>query len=197
MSAGAAMMTADAAAPRSLRGRVGMACMILAESSFFAILVVAYLFYIGKSLSGPQPADVLDLPVVPTVALLSSSITITLAVRALRAGSIAGFAGAWFAPIFLGAAFLVATGLEWKGLIEEHGLTISTNLFGSTYYTLVGFHAAHVVIGVSLMLLVLALTALGHLTREHAERVEILSWYWHFVDVVWIVVFTVVYVVGR
>jgi len=171
--------------------------MILAESSFFAVLVVAYLFYIGKSLAGPVPADVLELPIVPTLALLSSSITITLAVRALQAGRIGNFTGAWGATILLGTTFLIMTALEWRRLIYEDGLTIATNLFGSTYYTLVGFHAAHVVLGVSLMLLVLVLALLGFVKQEHGERVEILSWYWHFVDVVWIVVFTVVYVVGR
>jgi len=194
-------VSAVAAAPMaehgSGRGRVGMACMILAESCLFAVFVAAYLFYIGKSLIGPYPQDVLDVPVLATIALLSSSISITLAVRALRRGSHGLFAVWWAVTIALGAFFLVATFVEWKGLIYDHNLTIWTNLFGTTYFSLVGFHAGHVTVGLLLLGLVLLLALRGAVKEAHAERVEILSWYWHFVDVVWVVVFTVVYVVGR
>jgi len=179
------------------RGRVGMACMILTESALFTIFVVAYLYYIGKSLSGPYPRDVLDLPVLATIALLSSSITITLAVRALRGGQGGAFNLWWGATIALGAFFLGATAVEWEDLIYQHNLTIWTNLFGTTYYTLVGFHAGHVTIGLLLLGLVLLLSLFGAVRAVHAERVEVLSWYWHFVDAVWVVVFTTVYVIGR
>jgi cytochrome c oxidase subunit 3/cytochrome o ubiquinol oxidase subunit 3 len=174
-----------------------MACLILTESSFFAIFVVAYLFYIGKSLNGPYPADVLDLPILNTICLLASSITIVIALRAQRAGNTAGFSAWWFLTILLGLEFLIGTGMEWYGLIVHHGLWIDTNLFGTTFYSLVGFHALHVAVGLSLLTVVLIFALTGQLTTEHAERTEILSWYWHFVDTVWIVVFTVVYVVGR
>ncbi len=179
------------------RGKVGMACMILTESALFSIFVVAYLYYIGRSLSGPYPKDVLDLPIWATVALLSSSVTITLAVRALRQGAQAGFALWWGLTIALGAFFLGATAIEWRGLIYDHNLTIWTNLFGTTYYTLVGFHAGHVTVGLLLLALTLVFGLRGALHASHVERVEVLSWYWHFVDAVWVVVFTVVYVVGR
>ncbi|HZR83027.1 MAG TPA: heme-copper oxidase subunit III [Candidatus Binatia bacterium] len=179
------------------KGRVGMACLILTESSFFLVFIVAYLFYIGKSLTGPYPKDVLSPPIVNTICLLSSSITITLAVRALRAGNQSAFRLWWLSTILLGVEFLVGTGLEWRGLIEDHGLTIATNLFGTTFYSLVGFHALHVTIGLALLLAVLLFALAGHVASEHAERAEVLSWYWHFVDAVWIAVFTVVYVVGR
>ncbi len=186
----------DTLAP-AMRGRVGMLCMILAESALFAIFVVAYLFYIGRSLSGPTPAEVLETPLLASIALLSSSATITLAVRALRRDVRAAFLGWWTLTIALGAFFLVATAREWQRLIIDHGLTIATNLFGTTYYTLVGFHAGHVTVGLLLLGLVLAFALRGTVHPGHAERVEVLSWYWHFVDVVWVVVFTVVYVVGR
>ena len=179
------------------RGRVGMACMILTESALFTIFVVAYLYYIGKSLSGPYPKDVLELPVLATVALLSSSISITLAVRALRRGAMGAFNLWWFITIALGAFFLVATAQEWNDLIYTHNLTIWTNLFGTTYFTLVGFHAGHVTVGLLLLGLVLVLSLRGSVRSVHAERVEVLSWYWHFVDAVWVVVFTTVYVIGR
>jgi cytochrome c oxidase subunit 3 len=178
------------------RGQVGTLSLILAETSFFGVFLVAYLFYIGKSATGPQPADVLDTPWLASVCLLSSSATIVLATRALGAGAIARFTLFLGITVALGGSFLFLTGLEWRSLIVGHGLAITTNLFGTTYYSLVGFHAAHVAIGLFLMSLVLVLSLRGHLAARYAERVEMLSWYWHFVDVVWIFVFTVVYVVG-
>ena len=178
------------------RGEVGTLLLILAETSFFAIFIVAYLFYIGKSLNGPQPSEVLTRPWLASVLLLSSSYTIVRAVKDLEHDR-AGSSLSWlFATILLGGAFLGFTAFEWYELIVHHGLTITTNLFGTTYYSLVGFHAAHVAVGLVLMVLILVLGGLGHVKQEHAERVDLLSWYWHFVDVVWIAVFTVVYVVG-
>jgi cytochrome c oxidase subunit 3/cytochrome o ubiquinol oxidase subunit 3 len=193
----AAAAPAPGAGHGASHGRVGMACMILAESCLFGVFVAAYLFYIGKSLTGPYPQDVLDTPVAATVALLSSSLTITLAVRALRRGARGAFALWWALTIALGAYFLAATALEWRGLIYDHDLTIWTNLFGTTYYSLVGFHAGHVTVGLLLLGLVLVFAMRGAVRPADAERVEVLSWYWHFVDVVWVVVFTTVYVVGR
>ena len=179
------------------RGRVGMACLICTESALFVIFVVAYLFYIGKSLSGPYPADVLRVPITATICLLSSSLTITLAVRGLRRGHARQFDLWWLLTIALGAYFLGATAAEWYRLIYHDDLTLRTNLFGTTYYSLVGFHAGHVTVGLTMLTLVLALSLRGLVTATHTERVEVLSWYWHFVDVVWVVVFTVVYVIGR
>lgn len=179
------------------KGRVGMACLILTETSFFMVFIVAYLFYVGKSLTGPYPREVLELPLVNTACLLSSSATIALAVRALGAGARRAFTLWWGLTILLGGEFLAGTGIEWHRLIYDHGLTIATNLFGTTFYSLVGFHALHVAVGLCLLALVLVLGLLGHVRREHAERAEVLSWYWHFVDAVWVAVFTVVYLVGR
>src|SRR5271170_2471543 len=126
------------------RGMVGMACLIMAESAIFIIFVVAYLYYIGKSLSGPTPREVLELPIFASICLLSSSFTIHVAVGALRKANLGGFRMWWFLTLALGSIFLVATGREWHHLIYDKGLTISTNLFGTTYYSLVGLHAFHV-----------------------------------------------------
>jgi len=179
------------------RGRAGVIGFIVAEMSLFAVFVVAYLFYIGKSATGPYPREVLDLPIVNTVCLLSSSITVALATRALAAGRIAR-AGAWlFVTVVLGLAFLAGTAQEWRRLIVERGLTIGTNLFGSTFYPLVGLHASHVIVGLVMLSLCVVFAFSGALKAVHRERVELVSWYWHFVDGVWVVVFTVVYVVGR
>lgn len=182
---------------RPARGRIGMFGLIAAEAAIFTIFVVAYLFYVGRSLTGPMPKDVLSVPVFYTICLLSSSLTIHLAAKSLRRGSVLSFGILWLATIALGAAFLYGTATEWHRLIYKEGLTISTNLFGTTYYSLVGLHGFHVVAGLVSLSIVMALTLLGSVGSEHAERVDVLSLYWHFVDAVWIVVFTVVYVIGR
>src|ERR1700726_3240855 len=137
------------------RARVGMACLIFGESAIFTIFVVAYLFYAGKSLTGPTPREVLETPIFYTICLLSSSLTIHFATRSLGRGKRGAFLGLWFLTIILGALFLYGTGQEWHRLIYEHGLTVSTNLFGTTYYSLVGLHAFHVTAGLIMITIVL------------------------------------------
>lgn len=185
-------------------GKCGMLCLIASEIAFFGTLLAVYLFYIGKDPVGtPTPAEVLDVSVAPmkvvfnSIFLLTSSIWITLAVRQLARGNIRAFALWWLLTILFGLEFLVGTGMEWYGLIAENGLTIRTNLFGSGFYTVVGFHAAHVTIGLFLLSLVFVLTCLGKMHQRHTEKVELLSWYWHFVDGIWIAVFTIVYIIGH
>jgi len=179
------------------KGVVGMTCLIIAESAIFTIFVVAYLYYLGRDVNGPTPREVLELPILNSICLLSSSVTITFALRALRNGDAKRFGRWWFITIALGAYFLIGTGREWHHLIHDKGLTIQTNLFGTTFYSLVGLHAFHVVVGLLALLIVMTLTMAGCVKTEHAGRVHVLALYWHFVDVVWIVVFTVVYIIGR
>ena len=179
------------------RGKVGMACLIVAESAIFTIFVVAYLYYIGKSLSGPTPRDVLEVPVFFTICLLSSSATIHYAGKSLERGKTGAFLASWLLTIVLGGLFMFGTAREWYRLIYEHGLTISTNLFGTTYYSLVGLHAFHVTVGLLMLSLVLVFAVMGRVQSSHFPRIDVLSLYWHFVDSVWVVVFTVVYVIGR
>src|SRR3984957_9086049 len=148
------------------RGIVGMACLIVAESAIFLIFVVAYVYYIGKSLSGPTPAQVLELPVLGTICLLSSSITVHSAVSALRKANTRGCT-AWLAgTVLLGAVFLMTTAREWYHLIHDVGLTIRTNLFGTTFYSLVGLHASHVVIGLIMLTTALALLVGGRVSEN-------------------------------
>ena len=192
------MVTVPATAvPRAWRGRIGILSLILAEISLFGVFVVAYLFYIGKSLSGPYPKDVLDIPVLATISLLSSSLSVVLGEKALHRSDVRR-SGLWLlVTVLLGSFFLAATAREWHRLIYREGLTLGTNLFGTTYYPLVGLHASHVIIGLVMLSLCCVFAWTGSLHPRHAERVEIVSWYWHFVDGVWVVVFTVVYVIGR
>jgi len=174
-----------------------MSALIVAEAAIFTIFVVAYLFYIGQSLSGPTPREVLSPPYFYTFCLLSSSLTIHFASRSLRRWNLRSFAAWWLLTITLGAIFLYGTASEWHRLIYTDGLTISTNLFGTTYYSLVGLHGFHVVVGLVCLSTVMVFALFGAVKQEHAERIDVLSLYWHFVDAVWIVVFTVVYVIGR
>jgi cytochrome c oxidase subunit 3/cytochrome o ubiquinol oxidase subunit 3 len=176
-----------------------MIAFLVSEAAFFSTLIVAYLTLLGRDTVGPTPAQALSLSLVigTTAVLLSSSVTIHLAERALRVGSQQTFLLWWAITIALGIGFLVGTAFEWRELITKYHLTISRNLFGSGYYTVVGFHAFHVTAGVIAMLTVLGLGVRGRVTAVHRTGAEMVAWYWHFVDVVWIVVFTVIYVVGR
>jgi cytochrome c oxidase subunit 3/cytochrome o ubiquinol oxidase subunit 3 len=176
-----------------------MLSFLLSEVAIFTTLIVTYLFYLGKDVVGPTPAVALKLPLVlcTTACLFISSWTIHQAERRLERSGQREFIRWWAATIGLGVLFLLGTAYEWHELIYQHGLTISRNLFGTTYYTLVGLHALHVTGGVITMLIVLGLAAANHVTKAYPASVQLVAWYWHFVDGVWVVVFAVVYLVGR
>jgi cytochrome c oxidase subunit III len=176
----------------------GMIAFLVSEAALFGTLIVVYLTFLGKDEVGPSPREALSLPlvIVTTICLLSSSATIHRAEGRLRAGNVPEFRKWWAATIGLGLLFLLGTAYEWFELITEHQLTVDRNLFGSTFYTLVGFHGLHVTAGLIVMTLVFLLR-LGSARRDSAEDIELVSWYWHFVDAVWVVVFSVVYLFGR
>jgi cytochrome c oxidase subunit 3/cytochrome o ubiquinol oxidase subunit 3 len=177
----------------------GMVCFLISEAALFSTLIVTYLHFVGKDRVGPTPAEVLSVELVlaNTLCLLASSITIHQAEHLLRRGRQWSFCLWWVFTIVLGLVFLAGTGYEWYNLIVKHQLTISRNLFGSTFYTLVGFHAFHVTGGVVAMLIVLALALRRQVTADNPQGVGLVAWYWHFVDGVWVVVFAVVYLIGR
>ena len=179
--------------------KVGMICFLASEVAFFSTLIMAYVIFLRHGTTGPTPSQVFTLPLVlaNTACLILSSFTLHFAEKAIHAGKTGLFRVLWFATIILGTAFLVGTGIEWQGLIRDHGLTIGVNMFGSTYYTLVGFHAFHVTLGVIALSAVLLVSLRGELRGKAPMPVTLIGWYWHFVDVVWIVVFFVVYVAGR
>ena len=181
------------------RVRVGMIAFLISEAAFFSTLVVAYITYMHQTTTGPTPEEVLKLPLAVggTICLLASSLTVHMAAGALRGARMGTFYFTLAVTIVLGALFLFLTAVEWRELIFEHHLTISRNLFGTTYFTLVGFHAAHVTVGVILLSAMFGLARLRKVSPANHDPFEVVSWYWHFVDTVWIVVFTVVYVVGR
>src|SRR3954462_1787605 len=180
-----------------LRGVIGMAGLIVAESAIFTIVITAYLYYMGRDVTGPTPREVLEIPIFGTICLLSSSGFIMLAERAIQHGKMAAFTLWWAVTMLLGTIFLAATAKEWYKLIVHDHLTISTNLFGTCFYSLVGLHASHVIVGLIMMLAVLVFALGKKLHPEHGDRVKVLAMYCHFVEAVWVVVFSVVYIIGR
>jgi len=176
--------------------KVAMIFVILTESALFTIFVVAYLFYIGKSLVPPYPHQVLHFPWLGSILLFGSSGTIIVAEKHLKKGSLSRFHLWWGITFAAGIGFLLWTINEWMHLIYQEGLTISTNLFGSTFYSLVGLHASHVLVGAFLLGLILFMSLTGRIRHYHHEHIEMISWYWHFVDCVWVVVITVVYIIS-
>lgn len=194
-------MTPDLAPPMHAhdRGKVGVICFLCTEAAFFSTLIVAYIKYLGQSTDGPTPATSLGLPlaIANSFFLLTSSGTMAAAERGLKRGAVGAFHRWLTVTILLGIAFLITTGAEWRHLIVDDGLTIGRNLFGTTYFTLLGFHAAHVTMGLTAMLLLFATARRIQPQARAAGLAELLAWYWHFVDGVWVVIFAVVYVFGR
>ena len=180
--------------------KVGMLAFLGSEAAFFGTLIMTYVYFLHQTTHGvPNPRQVFRLPMVlaASACLLSSSATIYAAEKALRRNGMQAFLGWWGLTIVLAVLFLLGTMLEWTDLMNRWGLTISRNLFGTTYFTLVGFHALHVTIGVVVMSMVFGLAWCRQITARNESGVQVVSWYWHFVDAVWVVVFGLVYIVGR
>jgi len=176
--------------------QTGMLCFLVTEAAFFSTLVVTYLICLEQS--RPEAARLLSLPLAlsSSLFLFASSATIHRAEGALKRGQLPGFRLWWGLTILLGMVFLAGTAVEWYELIEQQQLTLAKSAFGTTYFTVVGFHAAHVTIGVLLLVIVLCLVGDDSPPKVHTAA-ELIAWYWHFVDAVWVVVFSVVYLFGR
>lgn len=176
--------------------KLGFWIFLGSETLFFGTLISTYMVYAHQSVVGPYPREVLNIPLtsVSTFVLLMSSLAMVIALDAARRGSRKGTLAAIFAVIVLGAGFIGFQAYEFTEFYHE-GLTLETNLFGSSFFILTGFHGAHVSVGV-MWLIALWLDAWrGKLGPENALRVEIAGLYWHFVDIVWIAIFTLVYLI--
>jgi len=174
--------------------KLGIILFIMTEAIFFATLVITYIAYHGQSTSGPQPRDVLDVPVTTffTVFLFSSSATMAMVTSRLQKNDATGVRRWLIATILLGTVFLVGQGYEYVRLYTSD-VTISRNLWGSTFFTVTGFHGLHVLVGlISMAILVGFVSQDGKKVRAESG-VEAISLYWHFVDAVWVVIFSVVY----
>ena len=174
--------------------KVLMWTFIGSECMLFGSLIAGYLAYRGRSVVGPYPEDLLNIPfiTVTTFVLLMSSLAMVLALSAVQRGHRSG-AKLWLAATaILGMIFLGGQYYEFSHFVHE-GLGLSRNLFSATFFLLTGTHGAHVTVGVIWLLSLLGMEMKGNLGPEKAEIVEVAGLYWHFVDVIWIVLFTVIY----
>ena len=167
---------------------------IASECLFFGSLISTYLVYRGKSLVGPYPHEVFNIPYtsVSAFVLLMSSLTMVLALAALQRGDHRGLRIWLMATALQGCVFIGGQAFEFTVFVRE-GVSLSTNLFGTSFFVLTGFHGAHVTVGVIMLLSFWVISMRGKLRQEQSLNIELLGLYWHFVDVVWIVIFTVVY----
>jgi heme/copper-type cytochrome/quinol oxidase subunit 3 len=169
---------------------------LASDCFFFGSFIASYMLYRGRSLEGPYPDEVYDIPYtsVSSFVLLMSSLTMVLALAAIQRGNLRGCRIWLLTTALLGMTFLGGQVFEFTEFYNE-GLKVSTNLFGSTFFVLTGFHGTHVAVGVLILLSLYFMVSRGRLGQEQALNVELAGLYWHFVDVVWIVIFTVVYLI--
>ena len=177
-----------------MRTKLAMGVFIGSEAVFFAFLIAAYIYYAAATVHGPNAANSLDPPrtLIFTICLLASSGTLWFAERRLAAGSHRGFRLWLAATIVLGLAFISGQGLEYVGLIRKT-VTPARNLFGATFFTLTGFHGFHVLCGLIALGAMLALTFRRGFGEKESSGVSAVALYWHFVDAVWIVIFSLIY----
>lgn len=177
--------------------KVGMWAFLGSDCMFFGSLIGTYLAYKGKSISGPLPHEVFDIPLTSYSAalLLASSLTMVLALAALQQNRVKTAARWLFVTAMLGLHFVLNQVYEFTTFVLHHGLTLSTSLFGSSFFVLTGFHGAHVTGGVIWLLMLVTLAMRGKLDARDYTKVEIAGLYWHFVDIVWIAIFTVIYLI--
>ena len=176
--------------------KLAMWVFLGSDCLLFGALISSYVLYRGASVKGPYPADVFDIPYtsVSSFVLLASSLTMVLALAAIQRGDV-GRCRIWLlATALLGMTFIGGQVYEFTSFYHE-GLALSTNLFGTTFYVLTGFHGVHVTVGILMLLILVVLSFRGALSDDPAFPVEMVGLYWHFVDIVWIVIFTLVYLI--
>jgi len=169
---------------------------LASECLFFGSLIAAYLLYRDRSVQGPYPSDLFDIPFtsVSAFVLLMSSVSMVLALASIQRGDRRGLQIWLFTTAVLGILFLSGQAFEFTEFYHE-GLTLDRNLFGTTFFVLTGFHGAHVTVGVLILMSLFAMTLQGKITQAESLHIELAGLYWHFVDIVWIVIFTLVYLI--
>jgi cytochrome c oxidase subunit 3/cytochrome o ubiquinol oxidase subunit 3 len=178
--------------------KLAMWLFLSSDCLFFGAFIASYLLYRGRDQSGPGPKELFNIPFTSATSfiLLMSSLTMVLALAAIQRGDHRRVRIWILSTALLGATFIGGQIYEFTEFTRE-GLKVSTNLFGSSFYLLTGFHGAHVTIGIIWLLSLWGLSNRGRLPTAKAESVEIAGLYWHFVDVVWIIIFTVIYLVPQ
>jgi heme/copper-type cytochrome/quinol oxidase subunit 3 len=163
---------------------------------FFGSFIAAYLLYRDRSVVGPYPEDLFDIPFtsVSAFVLLMSSVSMVLALAAIQRGDVRNMRVWLFTTALLGTLFIAGQVYEFTEFHHE-GLSLSTNLFGTTFFVLTGFHGAHVTIGVLILLSLFVYSFTGRIQQKDSLNIELAGLYWHFVDIVWIVIFTLIYLV--
>ena len=176
--------------------KIAMWAFLGSECLFFGSFISTYLLYRNRVLDGPTPHEIYDIPFtsVSSFVLLMSSVTMVLALSAIQRGDHKGLRVWLLATAFLGMCFIGGQIYEFTTFVEE-GLTLSTSTFGSSFFVLTGFHGAHVTVGILMLLTMVALSYFGRIPQHQARKIELVGLYWHFVDVVWIVIFTVIYLI--
>jgi heme/copper-type cytochrome/quinol oxidase subunit 3 len=176
--------------------KLAMWAFLGSECLLFGALISTYFLYRGRSVTGPTPKQVYDIPYtsISSFVLLMSSLTMVLALAAIQRGDHRRLRLWLTATALLGTVFIGGQVYEFTSFIHE-GLTIKTNLFGSSFFVLTGFHGVHVTIGIVMLLSLVGMSSRGKIPQSKAEIIEIAGLYWHFVDIVWIVIFTVVYLI--
>ncbi|MFP5351383.1 MAG: heme-copper oxidase subunit III [Actinomycetota bacterium] len=176
--------------------KMAMWAFLGSECLFFGSLISTYLLYRSRVGSGPTPAEIYDIPFtsVSSFVLLMSSLTMVLALSAKQRGDESGMRAWLLATAFLGMTFIGGQVYEFTTFYEE-GLALSKSPFGSAFFMATGFHGAHVTVGILMLLALVGMSYAGRLSTDGARKVELIGLYWHFVDIVWIVIFTVVYLV--
>jgi heme/copper-type cytochrome/quinol oxidase subunit 3 len=174
-----------------------MWAFLASDCMFFGTLLATYLVYKNRSLDGPVPRGTFDVPYtsVSAFVLLLSSLTMVLALDAIQRGDERRMRIWLSTTALLGCLFLAGQFYEFTTFVTADGLTLGRNLFGSTFFTLTGFHGTHVAIGVFWLASLVTHSVRGRLHQRHALLVEIAGLYWHFVDIVWILIFTLVYLI--
>ena len=169
---------------------------LASDCLFFGSFIAAYLLYRGRSLVGPYPEDLFDIPFTSVSAfiLLMSSVTMVLALAAIQRGNVRNMKIWLFTTAMLGTLFIAGQVFEFTEFNHE-GLSLSTNLFGTTFFVLTGFHGAHVTVGVLILLSLFVVSMRGGIQQKDSLAIELAGLYWHFVDIVWIVIFTLVYLI--
>ncbi len=176
--------------------KLAMWLFLASDCLLFGALITTYVLYRNASVTGPFPQDVFDIAYtsVSSFVLLTSSLTMVLALAATQRGDLGRMRVWLLATAMLGMTFIGGQVYEFTTFYRE-GLSLSTNMFGTTFYVLTGFHGTHVAVGILMLLTLVALSFTGKITQRNAMTVELIGLYWHFVDIVWIVIFTVVYLI--
>ncbi len=176
--------------------KLAMWLFLASDCLLFGALITTYVLYRNASVTGPFPQDVFDIAYtsVSSFVLLTSSLTMVLALAATQRGDLGRMRVWLLATAMLGMTFIGGQVYEFTSFYRE-GLSLSTNMFGTTFYVLTGFHGTHVAVGILMLLTLVALSFTGKITQRNAMTVELIGLYWHFVDIIWIVIFTVVYLI--